>query len=135
MKRLGFVIIIALAGAVAALVTFNLPGRRGCELAGQQDTTYQARFLGPVSVAQTNHDLLVTHGGSPVPRAGLCINTEMVGMSGMGYSNKGHPVGAGRYRVGFQFGMPGEYHGNVVVDAHGNQISIPVKVKVTQPGQ
>jgi hypothetical protein len=118
---------------VAALVTFSLPARRGCALAGQQDATYQVRFTGPVSVDQTRHDLVVMHNGSPLTRTDLCINTEMVGMSGMGYSNKGRLVGPGRFQVAFQFGMAGDYRGNVVVHEHGNEISIPVKVKVAPP--
>ncbi len=134
MMRLGAVVIIALAGAAAALVDFSLPGRQGCELAGQQSRSYQARFVEPVSVTQTSHDLVVTRDGSPASPAGLCINTEMIGMSGMGYTNKGREVSPGRYKVSFQFGMAGTYTGNVVVTEHGNQISIPVKTKVTQPG-
>jgi hypothetical protein len=131
--RLGSVTALALAGAIAAFIVFSLPGRQGCELAGQQNPSYRAHFVGPVSVTQTSHELMVTRGGAPVSPANLCINTEMVGMSGMGYTNKGQALGPGRYRVNFQFGMAGEYTGNVVV-GQGNQISIPVKVKVTQPG-
>ena len=134
MVRLTTVVLVALVGAIAAFVDFSLPGRRGCELAGQQSPAYQARFVAPVSVTQTSHDLLVTRNGSPVRPTDLCVNTEMVGMSGMGYSNKGREIGPGRFKVDFQFGMAGTYVGNVVVDEHGNQISIPVKTKVTQPG-
>ena len=135
MVRLSVVVLVALAGAIAAFVDFTLPGRQGCELAGQQSSAYQAHFVGPVSVTQTSHDIMVTHNRSPVMHTRMCVNTEMVGMSGMGYSNKAHAIGPGRYRVNFQFGMAGTYTGNVVVDdPHGNQISIPVKTKVTQPG-
>ena len=132
MVRLATVVIIALAGAAAALVDFSLPGHRGCELAGQQSSAYQARFTGSVSVAQTSHDLFVTRDGNPATPADLCINTEMAGMSGMGYTNQGRKVGPGHYKVSFQFGMAGMYTGNVVVTEHGQQISIPLKVKVSQ---
>lgn len=114
-------------------MTFSLPSRRGCALTGQRDIAYQARFAGPVSVDQTRHDVVVTRDGTPMSTTDLCINTEMVGMSGMGYTNKGRPVGPGQFQVGFQFGMPGWYTGNVVVHDHGNEISIPVKVKVAPP--
>ena len=134
MVRLSVVVLVALAGAIAALVDFSLPGRRGCELAGQQSPAYQARFMPPVSVTQTSHDLVVTRDGSPVMHTNVCVNTEMVGMSGMGYSNKAREIGPGRFKVDFQVGMAGTYVGNVVVDAHGNEISIPVKTQVTQPG-
>ncbi|HWC87131.1 MAG TPA: FixH family protein [Solirubrobacteraceae bacterium] len=135
MVRLSLVVVVALAGAIAAFVDFTLPGRQGCELAGQQSPAYQAHFVGPVSVTQTSHDIMVTRAGSPVVRTHMCVNTEMVGMSGMGYSNKAQEIAPGRFKVNFQFGMAGTYTGNVVVnDPHGNQISIPVKTKVTQPG-
>jgi hypothetical protein len=134
MKRLGLVTSLALLGAIAAFITFSLPGRRGCELTGQQDRAFRARFLGPLSVSQTSHVLLVTRGAQPVSPGAVCVNTEMVGMSGMGYSDSARPLGRGRYRVQFQFGMAGTYTGNVVVTRHGSQISIPVRIHVSQPG-
>lgn len=134
MKRLGLVILLAVGGAVAAFITFNLPGRQGCELAGNQVSGYHVRFIGPISVTQTSHNIVIMHNGTPVPRAPVCINTQMVGMSGMGYTSKGRQLGPGHYRVDFQFGMAGLYTGNVVVTRNGNQISIPIRVKVTQPG-
>jgi hypothetical protein len=134
MVRLTTVVLVALAGAIAAFVDFSLPGRQGCELAGQQSAAYRAQFTPPVSVTQTSHEILVTRDGSPVMHTKLCVNTEMVGMSGMGYSNEAREIGPGRFKVNFQFGMAGTYTGNVVVNASGNQISIPLNTKVTQPG-
>lgn len=135
MVRLTTVVVVALTAAVAAFIDFSLPGRQGCELTGQQSASYHAGFTGAVSVTQTSHDLLITHDGAPIGHTRVCLNTEMVGMSGMGYTNTASQVAPGRYKVNFQFGMAGEYTGNVVVnDPHGNQISIPVKTHVTQPG-
>lgn len=135
MVRLTVVVIVALSAAIAAFIDFSLPGREGCELTGTQSSSYHAQVMPPVSVTQTSHDLLITRDGRPIGRTRVCINTEMVGMSGMGYTNNASQVGPGRYKVNFQFGMSGEYTGNVVVnDPHGNQISIPLKTHVTQPG-
>ncbi|MGI8622115.1 MAG: FixH family protein [Solirubrobacteraceae bacterium] len=114
-------------------MTFSSSGRRGCALAGQQDASYQARFKGPVTVDRTKHDLVVTHDGSPLSGMALCVNTEMIGMSGMGYSDKGREVAPGRYQFGFRFGMAGTYRGNAVVDSKGNEISIPMTFTVAPP--
>jgi len=49
-KRLATVVVIALIGVAAALVTFSSPKRKGCPLAGGRDASYSARFMGPVTV-------------------------------------------------------------------------------------
>jgi hypothetical protein len=49
-KRLATVVVIALIGVAAALVTFSSPKRKGCPLAGSRDASYSARFMGPVTV-------------------------------------------------------------------------------------
>ncbi len=116
-------------------MTFSRPERRGCALAGQRDASYQARFSGTVSVVRARHDLLVTHNGRPVKGTRLCVNTEMIGMTGMGYTDSGREIAPGRYQVAFQFGMAGTYRGNVVVDAHGHEVSIPMNFKVVPPGR
>ncbi len=86
-----------------------------------------------MTVDRTRHDLVVTHAGAPVTGTALCVNTEMIGMSGMGYSDKGREVAPGRYQFGFRFGMAGTYRGNVVVDSKGNEVSIPMTFKVAAP--
>lgn len=116
-------------------MTFSRPERRGCALAGQRDASYQARFKGPVSVDRARHDLVVTRNGSPLMGTHLCVNTEMIGMSGMGYTDSGREVAPGRYQVAFRFGMVGTYRGNVVVDSNGDEISIPMTFKVGPPAR
>lgn len=133
MTRLAAVVVCAVLGAVAAFINFSLPSNQGCELAGNQLPGYHVSMIGPVSVTQTSHDLLITHNGRPIAPQTVCINTQMIGMSGMGYTNDGKLVAPGRYRVDFQFGMAGDYIGNVVVTRSGSKISIPLKLHVTQP--
>ena len=130
MKRLGAVVAVAIVAFIAAIVVFNTPGKKGCPLTGDEDASYASRFVGPVSMEETQHDLKLTRAGSPLKGAKVCINTEMVGMSGMGYSVKGTEVGPGRYRVGFRFEMAGKYRGNLVADEAGRQVSIPFLISV-----
>ncbi len=138
MKRLATVVVIALIGVAAALVTFSSPKRKGCPLAGGRDASYSARFIGPVTVDGDRHMLQVTRNGSPMAGTDVCINTEMVGMSGMGYTDKGREIAPGRYQVGFRFGMVGTYRANVVAQQGGDEVSIPLTFKVgsasTKPG-
>lgn len=130
MKRLAAVVVVAFAGFAAALVVFNSPERKGCPLAGDEDSSYSGRFVGPVSMDQTRHVLRVTRDGRPVSGARVCINTEMVGMSGMGYSAEGKERAPGRYQVGFRFEMAGKYRTNVIAEQGGEEVSIPMLVKV-----
>lgn len=116
-------------------MNFSRPEKRGCALAGRPDAAYEARFAGPVTAGSARHELVVTHDGSPVDATGLCINTEMVGMSGMGYTDEGHQVGPGRYAVDFRFGMAGTYRGNVIVPRKDGEVSIPMSFKVAAPGR
>lgn len=131
MQRLAAVVVIALVGFVAAIVVFNTEGKRGCPLAADEDSSYSGGFVGRVSMNETNHEVQVTHNGRPVSGARVCVNTEMVGMSGMGYSAKGQQFAPGRYRVGFQFGMDGEYRGNLVTKDAGREVSIPLLIDVS----
>jgi YtkA-like len=130
MKRLAAVLVIALAGFAGAIVIFNDPAKKGCPLAADEDSSYSGRFVGPVSMDETRHVVQVTKNGTPVSGAKVCVNTEMVGMSGMGYSAKGRELGPGRYQVGFQFGMAGKYRGNLVTNEGGHEVSIPLLIKV-----
>lgn len=130
MKRLAAVVLISLAAFVAAMVVFSSPGRKGCPLAADQDRSYSSRFEGAVSMNESTHVLRVTRAGRPVSGAAVCINTEMIGMSGMGYSAKAHELNPGRYRVGFRFAMAGDYRANVVTRKGTAEVSTPLIVKV-----
>jgi hypothetical protein len=130
MRRLGVVVAIALAGFIAAIVVFNTPGRRGCPLKADRDGSYAGRFVGPVSVADTSHEIIVTRDGSPLTGVEVCVNTEMVGMTGMGYSATAQERSPGHYAVPFRFGMAGDYRTNIVAKEIGREIGIPLTVKV-----
>ncbi len=130
MRRLAGVVLVSLAAFVAAIAVFSSPGRRGCPLAADKDGSYSSRFEGSVSLNQSTHVLRVTRDGRPVSGAEVCINTEMAGMSGMGYTARGHELNPGRYRVGFRYAMPGDYRANVVTRKGAHEVSTPLTVKV-----
>ena len=132
MKRLAAVVAIALAGFGAAIAVFNSPQRRGCPLKAAEDSSYTGGFDGPVSVDKTTHVLKVSRDGRPLTGAQVCINTEMIGMSGMGYSAEASERAPGRYEVGFRFGMAGDYRANLVARTQSGEISIPLVVKVAR---
>lgn len=134
MKRLAALVVVALAGFVFAVAAFSSPQREGCPLDGAKDDAHSGRFEGPVRIDQTEHVLRVTQDGRPVTGAKVCINTEMVGMSGMGYTAKGRELAPGRYQVRFQFGMAGDYRANVVTRDSGGEVSIPLTFKVQPAG-
>jgi hypothetical protein len=130
MRRLGVVAAIALAGFIAAIVVFNTPGRRGCPLKADRDGSYAGRFVGAVSVADTSHEIVVTRNGRPLTGVEVCVNTEMIGMTGMGYSATAQERSPGHYAVPFRFGMAGDYRTSIVAKDVGGEIGIPLTVKV-----
>ena len=134
MRRLGAVVAIALAGFIAAILVFNTPGRQGCPLKADADGSYAGRFVGPVSVAQTTHEIVVTRNGRPLTGVEVCVNTEMIGMTGMGYSAAARERSPGRYAVPFRFGMEGDYRTNIVAKEVTGEIGIPLTVKVGDGG-
>jgi len=130
MKRLSAVVLVALIGFAAAIVVFGSPQRRGCPLRADEDPSYAAAFEGAVSVDETAHTLRISQDGRPLTGAKVCVNTEMVGMSAMGYSAKAQERAPGRYQVGFRFGMAGNYRTNLIAKKGSGEVSIPMIVKV-----
>ena len=114
MRRLGAVVVLALAGFAAAIVVFDSPQRRGCPLRADHDSSLQGRFVGPVTSSETAHEVELTRDGEPLSGADVCVNTEMVGMTGMGYTAQARERRPGHYEVGFRFEMSGDYRTNVV---------------------
>ena len=127
MKRLAVTLAVALPGFVAALLSNREPA---CPLAAAGDASYSGRFVGAVSMGEPRQVIALRRNGRPVNGARLCVNTAMVGMSGMGYSVEGHELAPGRYQVGIQFGMAGEYRGNLIARDRGKEVSIPVDLNV-----
>lgn len=130
MKRLATVVVVSVVAFAAAIAVFSTPQRQGCPLDADRDASYSSRFEGAVSMDESTHVLRVNRDGRPVSGAEVCINTEMVGMSGMGYTAKGRELAPGRYRVGFRFGMAGDYRANVITRKGTDEVSTPLTVKV-----
>ena len=130
MRRLGAVVALALAGFIAAVVVFNAPGRRGCPLRAESDRSYAGSFVGPVTIDQTMHEIVVTRDGRPLTGVEVCVNTEMIGMSGMAYSATAQERSPGHYEVPFRFGMKGAYRTRIIAKETGGEVGIPLTVKV-----
>jgi hypothetical protein len=129
MRRLAAVVVIAFAGFAGAMIKLNAPGR-GCPLTAYTDHTFYGTFVGNVSVNQTTHIVRLSHNGQPLAGAEVCVNTEMIGMTGMSYSAKAQDLSDGRYQVGFRFEMAGDYRTNLIARRGSKAVSIPLTVKV-----
>lgn len=133
MKRLAAVVVIALAGFVAALVQFDSAAARGCLEEPDPDPSYSAAFAAPVDTGQDAHVLLLSRDGRPVSGTDVCLGTEMEGMTGMGMSAEARELAPGRYEVPVRFHMPGTWEVVVAVGREGGtpEVAIPMKVDVT----
>lgn len=132
MKRLGVVALAALTGFALAIVHFSTAETaQTCLGAYPTDRTYAAHFEGPVTMGETNHVLVVTHNGQPVSGGHVCLDTWMVGMSGMAMTQNANRQAAGRYQVPFQFAMGGPWQANIVVTRpDGTQVAVPIAFDV-----
>lgn len=63
----------------------------------------------------------------------VCLNAEMVGMSGMTVTAEARRLGSGRYEVDADFPMEGPWQGTVVVEdeSGASQAAVPVTFEVT----
>ncbi len=135
MKRLAAVVVIALVGAAAAFVAFRDDARRGCLTEGTRDPAYAAEFEEPPRMDVKAHVLRVTHEGMPVSGARVCLNVDMVGMSGMGVGNEAREISPGRYEVSLNFAMAGPWEGTVLIEDEGSPpVEVPVSFDVTSGG-
>lgn len=136
MKRLAVVAAAAIGGFAAAIIHFShAQTAQTCLGDYPRDSSYSAYFTGPVTMSETNHTIVVTHDGKPVNGGQLCLDTYMVGMSGMAMTTNGTEQGAGHYQVPFQFAMGGPWQGNVVITKpNGQQIGVPVTFNVDASG-
>ena len=132
MRRLSILVVVSLVAFAAALVAFSDPSRQGCLLDAPRDDSYSAVFEGPVRNDETEHVLIVEEEGRPVTGAKVCVNVEMVGMTGMAYSSEGRELAGGRYELPVQMPMPADWRAIVIVEEPdaGNPVGIPVAFKV-----
>ncbi|MDQ3645273.1 MAG: FixH family protein [Actinomycetota bacterium] len=136
MKRLAAVVVIALAGFVAALVQFDSAAARGCLEEPDPGTSYSAAFAAPVNTGQASHMLLLSRDGRPVSGADVCLSTEMEGMTGMGMSAEAREFAPGRYEVPVRFPMAGTWEVTVAVGPEGAapEVAVSMKVDVASSG-
>ena len=132
MKRLAMVVAAALAGFIAAIVHFtHAETAQTCLGDYPHDSSYSAQFSGSLTMNDTNHTLVVRHNGQPLTDQQVCLDTWMVGMSGMAMTTTGTKQSAGQYQVPFQFAMGGPWQGDVVITKkNGAQVSVPMTFNV-----
>ncbi|HWC11418.1 MAG TPA: FixH family protein [Acidimicrobiales bacterium] len=137
MKRLGAVVVIALAGFVAALVQFDNAAAGSCMEEPDPGSSHSAAFAAPVDTGQESQVLLLSRDGRPVSGAHVCLSTEMEGMTGMGMSADAREVAPGRYEVPIRFPMPGTWEVTVAVareEGAAPEVAVPMKVDVKSSG-
>ncbi|HEX3539145.1 MAG TPA: FixH family protein [Acidimicrobiales bacterium] len=120
--RLIFVSVLAVIGFVVALVSFRQVPVRECEMAATPDSSYSATIVEPPTVNGTVYTLAVTHQGTPVHGAMVCLRADMGGaggMSGMGVSNVARETAPGRYQIDVMFQMGGHWQGRIVIEEPG----------------
>lgn len=132
MKRLAAVVVLALAGFVAALVQFDNAAARGCLEEPDPDSSHSARFVAPVDTGQASHVLLLRQDRRSVSGARVCVSTEMEGMTGMGMSAEARELVPGFYEVPLRFPMAGTWEVTVAVGrkAGAPEVAIPMEVSV-----
>ena len=136
MKRLAAVALVAVAGFAAAIVHFtHAQSASTCLGDFPTDPSYAAKFVGSVTMGETNHVLLVTHNGHPVSGYQVCLDTWMVGMSGMAMTSNATEQSAGHYQVPLQFAMSAPWQANVVITtSSGSQVAVPITFNVGSGG-
>lgn len=136
MKRLAIVVAAALAGFIAAIVHFtHAETAQTCLGEYPHDPSYSAQFAESLDMSSTNHTLIVQHNGQPLTDQQVCLDTWMVGMSGMAMTTTGTKQSPGHYQVPFQFAMGGPWQGNVVITKQGGtQVSVPMTFNVGAGG-
>lgn len=132
MKRLAIVTMAAVAGFAAALIRFGqVDSSQSCLLDAPKDPSYAVQFADTVTMDQTNHVITVRHAGQPVSGARVCMNTWMLGMTGMAMTTNGSELSPGRYNIPFQFAMGGPWKATVIVsEKAGQQVGVPITFMV-----
>lgn len=136
MKRLGAVVAAAIAGFALAIAHFSTAQTaQTCLGDYPKDPAYAARFDGSVTMGETNHTIVVTHHGTAVSQVHVCLDTWMVGMSGMAMAQNANEQAPGRYQVPFQFAMSGPWQANIVITRpDGKQVAVPLVFNVGMGG-
>lgn len=131
MKRLAAVVVVALAGFVAAFVAFGDAARANCVLEAPADATYSATFEEPVQ-ATGEAVLRITRHGQPVTGAWACATVAPAGSPDASVAAEARQVEPGRYAVPLDFSRPGRWSGTVLVEEEGasSAVSVPVTFEV-----
>lgn len=131
MKRLAAVVVVALAGFVAAFVAFGDAARANCVLDAPSDATYSATFEEPVQATE-EAVLRITRDGQPVTGAWACANVAPAASPDASVAAEAREVEPGRYAVSLDLSTAGTWSGTVLVEEDGahSEVSVPVSFEV-----
>lgn len=118
MRRLFALVVVSLAGFVAALVAFSgqPPACGGPPATEVTGSGYDVAWTQPVTVEAGAHTLRVTREGQPVADAAVCVTAALAGQPATRVAADGEPVGDGRYRVPLELSQPGRWEATVRID-------------------
>lgn len=131
MRRLVVIVLLALAGFVAALVTFDDAAWEACLGEAPTDPAYTATLEPPVRVGEPVHELVVERDGEPVTGARVCTRVG-TGDDGQAVGTAAREVAPGAYEVPLDFGRAGDWQATVLLaeDAATPEVAITFDVQV-----
>lgn len=134
MRRLLVVVTIAVAGFIAAFVSFGDAARRDCVLDAPSDASYSVEFDEPPSEDARVSVLRILRDDRLVTGAEVCVNVRHAGSPAAGTSAEGVELVGGRYAVVLDVTRSGSWEGRVVImeqQGAGDPVAVPVSFDVT----
>lgn len=133
MKRLVVVVTIAVAGFIAAFISFGDAARRDCVLDAPSDPSYSVEFDEPPSEDARVSVLRIVRDERLVTGAEVCVNVSHAGTPATGASAEGVELVGGRYAVVLDATRSGSWEGRVVImeQGSGDPVAVPVSFEVT----
>lgn len=133
MKRLVVVVTIAVAGFIAAFISFGDAARRDCVLDATPDPSYSVEFDALPSEEAQVSVLRIQRDDRPVTGAEVCVNVRHTGPQATGASAEGVELVGGRYAVVLDATARGSWEGRVLIMEDGGRdpVAVPLSFDVT----
>lgn len=127
------VVVIAVAGFVAAFVSFSDAARRDCVIDAARDPSYSVEFDEPPSAEAGVSVFRVLRDDRPVTGADVCVNVRHTERAATGANGEGLELAGGRYAVVLDLTTSGQWEGRVVIieDDAQDPVAVPVSFDVT----
>lgn len=129
------VVLIAVAGFVAAFLSFSDAARRDCVIDARPDPSYTVEFDEPPAAETRVSVLRIRRDDRPVTGAEVCVNVQNTGRAATGAHGEGVevPGGRGRYAVVLDVTTSGTWEGRVVIieDGAPHPVAVPISFDIT----